>query len=200
MKMTNINDFFKNRLNKLKNRKKEPILNEVEQQPKEENKEIYLNVVISNYYDLDEKIDICKGLSAKIGNGVCFEEDDIKVCIDTHTDKEEMMGGIYKLKKMIEAKKYYDELISSLERSESEQQFRFNKAQMAFEMAKVLIMSENDRDNFMKKPNDQIVNESVQMVNKIFDKFDVDNKNDSSLQQTIEMLKSINDKNNPSWL
>lgn len=195
MKKFKLFDNFFKKKKVLENRKtiEEKILEHQQQEDAKKrntiNNNAFVNILIDDNLDISQKIDLSKDISKKIGNGVCFEDNGVRICINEFADKEEILHHYDKIRTMMEAKMMYNDLMETFKDNKDQIAVERTKASMAFELVKLFLHHEEDKDICSeKKTHLQIVRDSCKLVEMVFARFDINGENNKELRKTLEKL------------
>lgn len=146
----------------------------------------FVGIMIDDDYDLSKKIDISKEISHKLGNGVYFEDNGVRICINEDADKQEVINSYNNIQLMMNTKRMYKDIVDSIENDKDRIVVERTKASMAFELVKIFLHQEADKDKYsQKKSHSEIVIDSCKLVDMVFARFDVDGKINKELQDML---------------
>lgn len=146
----------------------------------------FVGIMIDDDYDLSKKIDISKEISHKLGNGVYFEDNGVRICINEDADKQEVINNYNNIQLMMNARRMYKDVVDSMEDAKDRVVVERTKASMAFELVKLFLYQEGDKDVYtQRKSHLEIVRDSCKLVNMVFARFDIDGKNNKEFQDML---------------
>lgn len=143
----------------------------------------FIGIMIDDDYDLSKKIDISKEISHKLGNGVYFEDNGVRICVNEDADKQEVINTYNNIQLMMNTKRMYKDIVDSIDNDRDRVVFERSKASMAFELVKIFLHQEAEKDRYLqKKSHLEIVRDSCKLVNMVFARFGVEGKINKELQ------------------
>lgn len=146
----------------------------------------FVGIMIDDDYDLSKKIDISKEISRKLGNGVYFEDNGVRICINEDANKQEIINSYNNIRLMADTKRICKDVVDYIDNEKDRIVVERTKASMAFELVKMFLHQEADKDGYsQKKSHLEIVRDSCKLVNMVFARFDVDGKSNKEFQDML---------------
>lgn len=165
-----------------------------EQQQKSTNKEdedntrynAFVGLLLPDNYSLPQKIDISKKISKRLRNGVFFEEEGIRICVDDTVDTEDLIETYNHIQTVNNIKKLENDFNEAIHDRKERLNVERTKASMAFELAKTFLIANSEIDiESNRKSHLDIVRDSCKIVNMIMERFDIDGTKDKEFMDML---------------
>lgn len=146
----------------------------------------FVGILLPDEYSLPQKIDISKKISKRLRNGVFFEEEGIRICVDDTVDTKDLIETYNHVQTVNSIKKLENDFNQAINDKRERSNIERTKASMAFELAKTFLIANSEIDiESNRKSHLEIVRDSCKIVNMIMERFDIDGTKDKEFMNML---------------